>query len=63
MDMNSILTYRLREINYNNLEQTFKKCSIYDYRCMLASGELVLLLGCGVSEYQLFKNLISLCFK
>jgi hypothetical protein len=50
MDMNSVLTYKLKEINYPSLKQNFEKCSIYDYRCMLANGELVLLLGCGVSK-------------
>ena len=42
-----------------NLKENFKNCSIYDFRCILACGELVLLVGCGrsnVYEYNLNGN-------
>ena len=48
LDINTVITKKLRELDMNSLKSTFEKCSIYDYRCMISCGELVLLLGCGV---------------
>ena len=40
---------KLKELETKNLKENFNKSSIYDFRCVLACGELVLLVGCGVS--------------
>lgn len=46
--MNSLALCKINEINAELLEENFKKCSIHDYKCGMACGTLVLLLGCGV---------------
>lgn len=59
LDLTTIFSSKLRELNLINLNEFMKKSSIYDYRCMLANGELVLLLGCGVCTrfiYYLLKH-------
>ena len=50
MDVNSLAGQRIVPCDGNRFAETFKRCSIYDYRCTVASGTLVLLLGCGVSS-------------
>ena len=50
LDLSMITSARLREISaVGDLPKAFKQtCSIYDYKCFASSGNLVLLLGCGV---------------
>ena len=50
-----------KELNSKHLEENFKKCSVYDFRCMISSGEPVLLLGCGVSEHFTYYVSIFYC--
>lgn len=55
LDLSAIFaSKKLRELETNHLKGNFKNCSIYDFRCCLACGELVLLLGCGVSLVLFF---------
>jgi len=50
LDIQSIYSNnKLKELETKNLKENFSKSSIYDFRCVLACGELVLLVGCGVS--------------
>jgi hypothetical protein len=53
LDILSMFSSPLRELNTIHLEKNFKQCSIYDFRCMISCGELVLLLSCGVNKYFL----------
>jgi hypothetical protein len=63
-DLNIFLSVRLNELNDVLLYDNFKKCSIYDYKTMIAAGQLVLLLGCGRSNvYELELNSPLNCFK
>ncbi len=47
-DVNSIISAKFNEIDRSMWDENFKKCSIYDYKCVIGCGNLVLLLGCGV---------------
>ena len=61
-DLNSLLI-RIKELNSSILEENFKKCSIFDHKCFISCGTLVLLLGCGRSEvYELELESSTNCF-
>jgi cap1 methyltransferase len=62
-DLNA-LNFRIKELSQGILEENFKKCSIFDYKCLISCGTLVLLLGCGRQEvYELELNSSTNCFK
>lgn len=62
-DLNRVFSIPLRELTNKSLIETFKKCSIYDYKAMIGSGQLVFLLGCGRSSvYELELNSPLNCF-
>lgn len=51
--MNSLGLCKISEIGEKLIEENFKKCSVYDYKCTMACGSLVLLFGCGVKILDL----------
>jgi hypothetical protein len=40
---------KFKELDLKTWDEIFKKSSVFDYKCSIASGNLCLLLGCGVS--------------
>lgn len=46
-DINSMIMSKFKDLNEDIWNENFKKCSIYDYKCTIGCGNLVLLLGCG----------------
>ena len=62
-DLDSV-NFNVKELSSIFLEENFKKCSIFDYKCLLSCGTLVLLLGCGRSHvYELELESPTNCFK
>jgi hypothetical protein len=54
INLDSMLHIRDRQFDYKSLEAHFQKCSIFDYKSMIASGTLVFLLSCGrTNVYEL----------
>jgi hypothetical protein len=61
-DLNALM-FKIKELNGEILTESFKKCSIFDYKCFIACGTLVLLLSCGRSEvYELELDSSTNCF-
>jgi len=48
---------KFKELDKNMWNENFgKKSSIWDYKCTIASGDLCLLLGCGVRNKLILRN-------
>lgn len=61
-DLSTFAKAHIKKLTKNLLNENFKKSSVYDYKCALACGTIVLLIGCGrnvVYELELNSSIDS----